>query len=199
MLCAHSRLSLLFGGKKGKRNSVESAPFCKQSIANNVDPERLAPDWEHLSETLRSAVQRQPGSDLARLSDRAAVRVDIALPSFGLVSHPPELWFGAHELWSFDRRVIYLIDIEASLDNLPWTPIGSIVVRRDPGRTEGGTSPVELGRIFSNLSPLPHRIDFRAIYSVLDAIVVSPSAVSDVFESKSEHDVRTSLAIDFWL
>ena len=89
---------------------------------------------------------------------------------------------------SFGREVIYIIDIEASLDNLPWQAVGSVAIRRDSRKTGAYTVPLDLGRVFLSLSPLPHHIDFRATYKVLDAITVPQKSLSEVFESSEFYD-----------
>ena len=59
-------------------------------IATNSDPQTLDPAWDHLFERLRSEVRRNPTGDLAILANRAANRIEVTLPSFGLLSVPPQ-------------------------------------------------------------------------------------------------------------
>jgi len=152
----------------------------QQSIASRSDPKTLDPGWEHLFERLRSELRRNPTSDLAILANRAANRIEVTLPSFGLLSAPPNFGFGGSQVISLDRGFLFLADLQGSLDNGPWIPIGSVVI---------GSGGVMLGRpvtmYFPRLSPAPHRIDVRATCRLVNAAAFSGQELKEVSDSFS--------------
>ena len=158
----------------------------QQSIATRSDPKTLDPGWDHLLERLRSELRRNPTGDLAILANRAAVRVDATLPAFGLLSHPPDLGFGAGQVMSVGGALLFLADLEGSLDGGPWIPIGSVVLNSfDATRIHGRWQGDQVTHIFPGLSPAPHRIDVQATCRLLNAAALSSQELKEIFNSVS--------------
>jgi serine/threonine protein kinase len=163
----------------------------QQAISTNSDPAKLDPDWEHLQQKLLSRSKQNPGSDLALLANRAAIETDISLPSFGLISNSPELWWGFKTRWPLDPRYLYLMDFEASLDGGAWVPVGSFLfpeeVQMRP-QAGGGSKSVTLEELFGKLSQVQHRVALRTKISYLDASAVPAQTSKDIFDSSRFDD-----------
>jgi serine/threonine protein kinase len=155
----------------------------QQVIANRAEPESLDRNWKLLREEIQSRVQREPTGELALLARRAAVRLEVSLPSFGLLSDPPELGFGAREAMFVAQRFLFLADLEAALDNGPWKPIGSIIVDGDPRGFGRHEEAFPLTQFYSGLSPVPHSIDFRAVCKLLNPADISEPEVKQILGS----------------
>jgi serine/threonine protein kinase len=148
----------------------------QQAISTNSDPAKLDPDWKHLQQKLLSRSKQNSGSDLALLANRAAIETDISLPSFGLISNSPELWWGFKTLWPLDPRYFYLLNFEASLDGGAWVPVGSALFKAG-----GGSTVATLEQLFGKLSQVQHRVALRTTISFLDASAVPAQTSEKVF------------------
>jgi hypothetical protein len=154
----------------------------QQTIATNSDPVKLDPAWEHLQQRLLSRSKQNSGGDLAVLANRAGIQTDISLPSFGLISNSPELWWGFKVLWPLDQRYLYLLDFEASLDGAAWIPVGSAIFKAGASSTS-----VTLEDLFGKLSQVQHRVAVRTKISFLDARAIPAQASKKVFDSSGFH------------
>ncbi|MGD0363704.1 MAG: serine/threonine-protein kinase [Bryobacteraceae bacterium] len=150
----------------------------QQMISTHADPAKLDPSWEHLEQRLASRSKQNPDSDLALLANRAGIQPVFLLPSFGLISNSPELWWGLETHWPLDQRYLYLLDFEASLDGGSWAPIGSAVFKAGSASTS-----VTLEQLFGRLSQAPHRVVLRTTIRFLDAGAVPPQTYKQMFDS----------------
>jgi serine/threonine protein kinase len=178
-------LVLLVGLVRWQRLSAEDERIrwvLQQTISTNSDPAKLDPDWKHLQQKLSSRLKQNSGSDLALLANRAAIETDISLPTFGLISNSPELWWGFKTLWPLDPRYLYLLDFEASLDGGDWVPVGSALFRDG-----GGSTNTTLEELFGKLSQVQHHVALRTIISFLDAGVVPAQTSKKIFDSHGFH------------
>jgi len=165
--------------QKGRAEDARIRWILEQMIANGSDPEKLesAPALEHMRERLMSVLKRDPEGNLATLAARAAVQPDIKLPAFGLISSSPELWFGAKVYWPLDRRFVYLMDFEASLDGGAWVPVDSVALRGEGG----GTNFKTIQQLFGKVSQAPHTVQVGTRISLLDARAVPAQTLEKVF------------------
>jgi len=160
----------------------------QQSIVTRSDPEKLDLGWDHLVKRLQSELRRNPTGDLAILANRAATRVEVKLPPFGLLSNPPDFGFGAGEVMSLGGTFLFLADLEGSLDGGPWIPIGSVVVN-STGRMQL-MQEIPVTRCFPGLSPVPHRIDVRATCRLLNAGALSAQELKEILNNRHSSEAN---------
>jgi serine/threonine protein kinase len=182
MLSAAVLLSLVVVFVRWQRLRSEDARIrwiLQQLIATRSDPEKLDPSWDRLLERLRSELRGNPTGDLAILANRAANRIEITLPSIGLLSDPPDIWFGASQVMSLGGAFLFLADLEGSLDGGPWIPIGSVIVKKAGFTMQG----IRVTQYFPALSPAFHRIEVRATCRLLNAAAFSGQQLKEIFNN----------------
>ena len=72
---------------------IQRIHWTLQQVINNpqTEPQAHQPDWPHLQDILHQEVRQNPTGDLALLAQRAACRVTVSVPSFGLLSDLPDM------------------------------------------------------------------------------------------------------------
>jgi hypothetical protein len=150
---------------------VERIRWTLQQVIDNpqTEPAGHQPDWSHLQDILHQEVRKNPRGDLALLAQRAACRVKVSAPSFGLLSKLPDMTV----VYSFGvdpgKDFFNIIYVEGALDDGPWKPIGSASFReRDEATFIYSTG---LGHVFppADLTPTPHQVKLRATFRLFDA------------------------------
>jgi serine/threonine protein kinase len=144
----------------------------EQVIARqDAKPEVIQSDWKHLEEILHDEIRRNPRGEFARLAARAAYRVTVDLPAFGLTSDPPQPDISIEGIIDpgedFDEGVV----VEESVDSGPWKQAGFASARLFGSARQG---PRRITTLSENtypdekLSAAPHHFEFRGKFTACD-------------------------------
>lgn len=170
-----------------------------QSIELNTSPDQIQPDWERLLPIIKNKVREDPHGILATKARRAAVRAEVTVPAFGLLSASPPIIFGFYNSSEvathfFDSKtdVIAVFDTQGALDGGRWVNTGWC------GLLQGGSKMFsrDLQTYFPDqIDAGPHQLEFRA-----QLYLVDPEEISDKIKTcvtdKSFRDSIPELFLD---
>ena len=170
------------------QTEIERVRWTLQQVINNphMEPLRSQPDWSHLQSILHQEVRQNPNGDLALLAQRAACRVTVDAPSFGLVSELPELGLSVNPGVDPGKAFLNVVYVEGALDDGPWEPIGSAAYQ-EKDESSGFLERSTLDNFFprAKLTPTPHEIKLRATFRFFDPGKLSAEAQNEISKSRS--------------